>query len=68
MSVSKIIERQSEIGGLSKSTSLYEKKPKKILLVENGKQLTKYTSRVKKSLITIMSRALCECVSKFFWR
>ena len=53
--------------GLGRNPSLYlpEKKNKqKILVVENGKQLTQSTKEVKKNLVIIMDRVLCECVLK----
>ena len=41
-----------------------EKKNKKTLVVENGKQLTQSTKEVKKNLVIIMGRVLCGCVLK----
>ena len=52
--------------GLIRNPSLYlpEKKKKKTLVVENGKQLTQSTKEVKKNLVILMGRVLCGCVLK----
>ena len=41
-----------------------KKKPKKTLVVENGKQLTQSAKEVKKNLVIIMGRVLWGCVLK----